>query len=247
MKKLTLSLVAIAAMSRFASAGGDIAPVEPVVEVPAPVIDSGFYVGIAYSAVNASSEYEGTDNINDSWTWSGEYEEDYDAAMLQVGYKINQYLAVEARYWESGGDVKWTNEYEAHAQGSGQTIEDSWKNESGTYTDAEFTAWGIYVKPMYPVTEVLDIYALLGYGNNTISYNDVDEFDENGFQWGVGASYELTEHFAIFADYVHMHSDEVSSTDSTGGNRNRNGSAWLDSYSSDDTVYTLNFGLTYKF
>jgi len=236
MNKFTLSVVAIMAMSTLASAGGDIAPVEPVAEVIAPVVDSGFYVGIAYSAVNVSSDYEGIQNINDSWT--GEYEEDYDAIMLQAGYKINKYFAVEGRYWESAGDAEWSNE----GSGTYNSGPGTWK-ESGTYSDAEFTAWGIYVKPMYPVTEAVDIYALLGYGNNTLSYDGVDEFDENGFQWGLGASYDFTDNLSLFVDYVQMHTDETSSTNSTGG---RNGSAWTGDITSDDTIYTLNFGVTYK-
>ncbi|MEN8250511.1 MAG: porin family protein [Bacteroidota bacterium] len=238
MKKFTYSVAALVAMSTISNAGGDIVAVEPVAEIIAPVVDSGFYVGIAYSAVNFSSDYDG-ENINDSWT--GEYTEDYDSIMLQVGYKINKYFAVEGRYWDSYGDAEWVNEGNgANHSGEGSF---TWK-ESGTYSDAEFTAWGLYVKPMYPVTEAFDVYALLGYGNNTLSYDGVDELDENGFQWGIGASYDLTDNFALFADYVRMHADETSSTDSTGG---RNGSAWTGDIINDDTIYTLNFGVTYKF
>ena len=237
MKKFTLSLAALAVISTFASAGGDIAPVEPVVEVPVPVDVSGFYIGVAYSAVNVSSDYEGQ-NINDSW--EGTYEEDYDAVMLQLGYTINKYFAVEGRYWKSNGDVEWSNEGNGNYSGAGFN---TWK-ASGSYDDAEFEAWGLYAKPMYPITEALDVYALLGYGNNTLSYDGIDALDENGFQWGLGASYDFTDHFSLFADYVHMHTDETTSTSSTGG---RNGSAWTGDITSDDTIYTINVGLTYKF
>jgi len=49
MKKFNLLLVAVLAMSTFAVAGGDIAPVEePVVVVPEVVEDtSAFYIGAA--------------------------------------------------------------------------------------------------------------------------------------------------------------------------------------------------------
>lgn len=241
MNKFTLSVAAVMAMSTFASAGGDIAPVEPVAEIIAPVVDSGFYVGIAYSAANFTSDYVGQVNVNDSW--EGTYEEDYDAIMLQAGYKINKYFAVEGRYWESTGDASWSetaNDGQHTGNGAG-----SWKAE-GTDSDAEFTAWGLYVKPMYPVTEDFDVYALLGYGNNTLSYDGVDDLDENGFQWGLGASYDLTDDFSLFADYVQMHSDEITATTNNSG-AGRNGSAWTGTIDSDDTIYTLNFGLTYKF
>lgn len=241
MNKFTLSVVAIMAMSTLASAGGDIAPVEPVAEVIAPVVDRGFYVGIAYSAVNSSSDYTGSGIVNINDSWEGTYEEDYDAIMLQAGYKINKYFAVEGRYWESGGDAEWSNEGNGNYTGSGFN---TWK-ASGTISDAEFTAWGLYIKPMYPVTEAVDVYALLGYGNNTLSYDGVDDLDENGFQWGLGASYDFTDNVSLFADYVHMHAEETSSTTSTTGGRN--GNAWAGYIDSDDTIYTLNFGVTYKF
>ena len=58
MKKFNLSLVTVLAMSTFAIAGGDIAPVEePVVVVP-EVIESistgGFYLGAAYGLLSLS-------------------------------------------------------------------------------------------------------------------------------------------------------------------------------------------------
>lgn len=53
MKKFSLSLAAVLAMSTFAMAGGDIAPVEPVVEPVVEVVDawSGPYAGIQAGGV----------------------------------------------------------------------------------------------------------------------------------------------------------------------------------------------------
>ncbi len=55
MKKITSSIVAALAVSTFAVAGGDIAPVEPVVETPMveEVSTGGFYAGIAYSLMGS--------------------------------------------------------------------------------------------------------------------------------------------------------------------------------------------------
>ena len=234
MSKFTLSMAAVVAMSTFAIAGGDIAPVEPVAEVvaPAPVVDRGFYVGIAYSLAYFSGEYV-DEHSNDSW--EGDYTEDHDAGMLQVGYKINKYFAVEGRYWTSFGDADWTEEVR-----DGST--NSWKNE-GTDPNAEGTAWGLYVKPMYPVTEALDVYALLGYGNVTISDSTGDWFDEDDFQWGLGASYDLTDNFSLFADYIRMSSGEgMHEFTDQGGS----GEPW-ETGVGDTETYTVNFGLTYKF
>ena len=62
MKKLTLSLTAILAMSTFAVAGGDIAPMEPVVNTPVVVEEvstgGGLYIGIAYGYEKLTTERE---------------------------------------------------------------------------------------------------------------------------------------------------------------------------------------------
>jgi opacity protein-like surface antigen len=217
MKKFTISVVTALAMSAFAMAGGDIEPVvEPVAEVVAPVADeSGFYVGIAYGAADVSEEYDDGD-------WMGEYTEEYDTIMLQAGYKINKNLAVEGRYWNSFGDGDWKYEYDS-------------KTDSGSPSDMDFTAWGIYVKPMYPVTEEFDVYVLLGYGNVTLSGSGGDWFDEDGFHWGLGASYEFTDNLSVFVDYVNLYDDDASGQN-------------LDSIGTlEYTIYTVNVGVTYKF
>ncbi len=57
MKKFNLSLVAVLAMSTFAIAGGDIAPVEPVIETPMveESTPGNFYLGLAYGMANIES------------------------------------------------------------------------------------------------------------------------------------------------------------------------------------------------
>jgi len=200
MKKLTLSIAAIAAMSTFAMAGGDIAPVEPVVETPvvAPATDAGFYVGAAYGLM-------GIDYSDPTYS----FDTSHDAFMFQAGYKINPYVAVEGRYWTGSSDDYTTG---------------------GTNYSTEVDAWGIYVKPMYPVTEEFDIYALLGYGDTDPS-NTKDAswptYDTDGFQWGLGASYDVTSNIAVFVDYTELYNDTQNNEDMT-----------IDSW---------NFGVTYKF
>ncbi len=97
MKKFNLSLVAVLAMSAFAVAGGDIAPVEPVVETPVVVEDnSAFYLGLAYGLVNydlSTPKYD------------VDVDEDIDTFMFQAGYEFNQYVAVEGRYWAGFNDI----------------------------------------------------------------------------------------------------------------------------------------------
>ena len=248
MKNFNLSLVAILAMGTFAVAGGDIAPVEePMVEVVAPVVDnSGFYIGGAYSMASAESDYAWNDftpSIYDAQLDGvGSGEADYNALMLQVGYQFNKYIALEGRYWRSMGDgeYSYSEKYDYYAGDGWYPDTDS---DSGDDAGDELTAWGIYVKPMYPVTEAFTVYGLLGYGNVTLSNDGGDFLDESGFQWGAGASYAFTDNLSFFVDYVELYNDEYE-YEYEYVDEGRNGRyEWWD----DTKIYTVNMGLTYKF
>jgi len=247
MKNFTLSVATVLALSTFAVAGGDIAPVEPMVEEVAPAQDdSGFYIGGAYSLVNTSIDYHDSYGYlldGNQYEQSGTDERDDNGYMLLAGYKFNQYVAIEGRYWGSMDTRSWSGSETVNGQPDG-----SWD-----YSDGDFEAWGIYVKPMYPVTETFDVYALLGYGNTSINdkfYNiegvgSADLLDEDGFQWGIGASYAFTENLSLFADYVALCNDVDQHAD---WNALYNDN-WYD-YDTTDievSVYTVNFGLMYKF
>ena len=217
MKKFNLSLVAVLAMSTFAMAGGDIAPVEePVVVVPEVVEDtSAFYIGAAYSVLGAEVDWD--DAVDPSYDGTGEI--DYDAFMLQVGYKYNKYIAIEGRYWGAVGDGDLT-----------YTDIDGTITEDDIVGDIDATAWGIYVKPMYPVTEAFDIYALLGYANVDTEFGE-DSWDDGAFSWGLGAAYSFTDSLSVFVDYVELYNDDITYVDGV--------EEW--------TVDTWNFGVTYTF
>ncbi len=226
MKKFNLSLVAVLAMSTFAVAGGDIAPVEPVVETP--VIEEAstgaFYIGMGYSAM-----YSDVTNIrfNDGYdALKHDVEHDTGAIMLDAGYKFNDYFAVEARYWIGFSDdsVSFNNDdYTFH----------------GDVLDSDSDAWGVYAKPMYPVTDAFDIYGLLGYGSASLNDGAFNK-DVEGISWGVGAAYSFTESFSVFLDYVAFTEDTLTNN------------SFAHVIGIEDTTYdhsfdTINFGLNYQF
>ena len=175
MKKFNLSVAAVLAMSTFAIAGRDIAPVEPVVIESA----GGLYLGAAYSIFNSDANF-----IHHSGYNFNVDADDYSAIMLQAGYKFNDYVALEGRYW-----IGLTN--------------GNWSAFGDTF-DSEVSAWGIYVNPMYPITDSLDIYGLLGYADVDADHAGTILPDANfdGFSWGIGAAYSFTENVAIFVDYT---------------------------------------------
>jgi opacity protein-like surface antigen len=219
MKKLTLSLAAIFAMGTFAVAGGDIAPVEPVVEEPVIESTGQFYLGIGYGYFDQTM-----DNIANT---ALDIEAETDNVMLQAGYQFNEYIAVEARWWIGVGDATWTasNNYRGFTG-----------DQSGDYS-----SWGIYVKPMYPVTDSFNVYALLGYASTSLESDSNDDFywDTDEFSWGLGAEFGVTDNVFIFADYVNL--GYPGSFDWT-----TNGSTVPD-VDVDGDLYTFNIGVTYKF
>ncbi len=200
MKKIVLSAVATIALGSFAVAGGDIAPVVPVVE---PMEVGDFYVGLSYSCLD-SKQTDG-DRVNVS------INEDFEAAMFQAGYSFNEYVAVEGRYWYG--------------------LEESAIVNGALSSDTGIDIWGIYVKPMYPVMESVNIYALLGYASTSYSVNNVASLDDvDGFSWGFGLEYTFDNNIKLFADYASIYQDDAS------------GFAL-----NDDSINTYNFGIGYRF
>ncbi len=228
MKNIVLSAVAVLAMSSFAVAGGDIAPVEePIVVVEEPVVtDSGFYLGLAYSYMNATSEI----NDGDVFHWNDGYEladADINTGMFQAGYKFNSYVAVEGRYWFGGSETI------THLPDSAGIERD---------VDLDVDSWGIYVKPMYPVSDAFDIYALLGYADNGYELSAITvkgdvsinpDADMDGFSWGIGAAYSFNDNVSIFVDYTVLYDDETDLI--------------LHEAVVEDVLDTINFGVTYQF
>jgi len=225
MKNFKLSVVTVLAMSAFAVAGGDIEPVVEPMVVEEVASDSGFYIGGAYSLSNQETNWQ--NSVDGSFVGSEKFERDSSAYMLQAGYKFNQYIAIEGRYWDSMETDTWSSNQQ-------------WGNYSNS--DGDWSAWGIYAKPMYPVTEAVDVYALLGYGNVSIEdkwSNNTSLLDENGFQWGIGASFDITDNLSLFADYVVLCSDEGETFVSADGG--------FDSETVETSMSTVNIGLSYKF
>ena len=212
MKNIRLGAIVFCAMGTFAMGGGDIAPVEPVVEVQEVAnSDAGFYVGAAFTAVH--EEVEITNGINE--------DVDYKGFMLQAGYKFNPYIAVEARYWDVGDE-----KVVMHHPTAG-----------GIEQDATFDGWGVYLKPMYPVAEALDVYALLGWGHQNVKHG-INDPSDSSFSWGGGAAYSLTENISVFADYVRIYDDTAL----------KGGTTPLgEVIDADLEVSSWNVGVTYKF
>ena len=220
MKKLTLSIASIVAMSSLAFAGGDIEPIiEPVLTTPVVTMPSvptyssaGFYVGLAYAYAmeNERAGFAPADitPLDDAaWELSG---------MMMAGYQVNDYFSVEGRFTANLDDVKYSD----------RDVE-----------DYDLTNAALYAKVMYPVAPLANVYALLGYGETTIEdKNKGDESKSDGLQWGVGAAYKINENVSLFADYTKLATEDEYEVDSA-------------EYSGlpDLDVGSVNLGVAYKF
>ena len=218
MKNIVLSAVAVLAMSSFAVAGGDITPVEEPIVVPEPVMesDAGFYLGLGYGWQEALLE--------DTFAVTDDIDKNFGSIMIDAGYKFNKYVAVEARYWfglSSSNDLGWYHQINS---------------------DITIDSWGLYVKPMYPVTDAFDIYALLGYGSTSVDVDAgdyrYDIGDADGFSWGIGMEYAATSNIGLFIDYTYLVNTEPVSVTIDDINY---------PLGVDESVANINFGVNYHF
>lgn len=99
------------------------------------------------------------------------YEDVTYGALLRAGYDFNQYFGIEGRilgtFW--GADAL-----------GGQKLRH----------------YGLYAKPMYPLSEDFNIYGLLGYGwtkTKTGGNGNLTEVDDSGFSAGLGLEYDLSD------------------------------------------------------
>ena len=225
MKKVNISLIAILTMSSFIYAGGDIeppvfeeevinVPVEPVVPAVIPIVPpQEIDVNGLYVALGLTAA-----RFDPSCTCTdgSTAAVDKTAGLIgRVGYDFNQYVGVEAR-----------------------GIRTNWKSDGGKIKHV-----GAFLKPMYPASNEVNVYALAGYAKTT-TQGSLRRVDAETFAWGMGLEYDLSADvpkegkydrefdgygdqeggFGLFADYERL--------------VQKSGSPDLD---------TINFGVTYDF
>ena len=241
--KLKSSIIAIIALSSMSFAGGDIggvtsfenndmiaAEVEaveaipttiptaipiatpaPIIATPTPMIKKevvkeiptrvektsskfGPYIGLAISEMAVRSD----DRVN---LFGDEEHQDRQLGITAViGYNFMKYLGAELR-----AALSVANE------------------NDGQDNLAEY---GIYLKPQYPVLDNLNVYGLLGY--STINMSDPAtstnpndnpfDGDNQGFSFGAGVDYGVTENISVFTDVVNYLRDFGGSNSTWGAN-----------------------------
>ena len=75
--------------------------------------------------------------------------------------------------------------------------------------------YGLYLTGLLPITDQFNITSKLGYTNTTIEAKLVDssgtlkeDDDDGSVSWGIGASFDVTQEFAVTADYTMLNDQD---------------------------------------
>ena len=216
MKRLATILTIAIFSSSVAFGGGPFIPApkpEPDTEPVAPAIAEvpetpkeqeikpyfGGAIGGSTATVHSEAKVCGGcqyDKLNQTTTkapdtllqWGGSG--DSTTVMGLAGVEINDFLAVEGRF------TKAVSDYE---------IKD--------HRPISFYNAALYIKPQYKF-EMASIYGLLGYGYSHFDFMGKSTSD-TGFQYGAGASYDLTDEVTAFADYTKLYGGGKKISDAT--------------------------------
>jgi OOP family OmpA-OmpF porin len=141
--------------------------------------------------------------------------------IIRAGYDYNQYVGIEVRALQSSIDTDWAD---------------------------KTTHYGIFLKPMLPVGEQMNIYGLLGYGHTKVETNCdflKDEFTHDGFSYGIGLEYDLSEdkEEGIYDRPFDGHGDQEKGWGLWVDYQNLMHNAGPDNYKTN----IISFGITYDF
>jgi len=152
-------------------------------EVVVPVVLDEENTGGLYASLGIV--YSRVYATNSAWLRRVDTQDQVLAVSGSLGYEFNKYLAAEGRITKSF----YQQDY------------------------ADLTAYSLFLKPQYPISEKMDIYALLGYGlvqvkgttRGTVAATPgASILNQSGFQWGLGLSYVLNDKLDIFMDYTRL-------------------------------------------
>ncbi len=190
---------------------------------PAPVVAAPVVAPVVAAAPKPRNWYVGADLMGANFSTDSGDCSGLAALEGKIGYNFNRYFGIEGRAGtglntkthDAGGDVKMKENY------------------------------GIYLKPMLPVGQKSNLYALLGYakgkvestaGTNALGLTGTT--DESSPSFGLGFEYGLNDRWSVVADAVRiLHSVDGDFVDGS-GNR---------VHESDIHLDTFGLGVNYKF
>jgi len=166
-----------------------------VTEEPSPSLGlDGLYVGLAATAMAARSDRQ-------VYLLKERTHQDRQLGLTAIiGYNFMNYLGAELR--------------------AALAITEEEKGQD------KLKEYGIYLKPQYPVLDNLNVYGLLGYSSvnmsdpatNTNAKDNPFRGRNQGFSFGGGIDYGVTENISVFTDYVNYLRDFDGSNSTWGAN-----------------------------
>jgi opacity protein-like surface antigen len=191
MKKIVLSAWAVAALSSVGFAGGDMAPVEPVVSTPMMEEEkTPWYAGLAVA-------YNQTYSTDHGYFDDSVPTQDETGKLVgQLGYNFHENIGVEGRIGTSffSEDYASVSTYSIFLKPQYPISED-------------FTIYGLLG---------FGIVQVDGTDGDEPAHPSVvgqEILGDTAFQWGIGVSYSINEAFSVFVDYTRLASDaDISST-----------------------------------
>ncbi|HEO98467.1 MAG: porin family protein [Campylobacterales bacterium] len=180
MKKMVLMTSVASLMALQLQAGGDIAPVEPAVEIPEvhEHAESDFYVIVKGLRIAGDSVHHGEAVLDgDSGYGFG----------IDLGYRLGHGFAVEYDFSYAKNTVS-----EIH---DGHVVEEA---------DGKYYTHSLDLVYTYELTETLGLFAKAGYEYEIeeIEAYHIDA-DDNGFIYGVGVEVAMGHDYKFVAEYEH--------------------------------------------
>ena len=156
------------------NAGGYIEPVSPIIPPKQSISVSSNFY--IGGALSLVSAREA--NVDADFFSDKEGQDRLGNLVFLGGYNYNKYLALEGRITTTIAKKDFT----------------------------KLTSYSLFVKPQYHINDNFTVYALLGVGHIKLDKNNGSNVDvsKTSFQWGIGANYNITDKWAIFADYTSL-------------------------------------------
>jgi len=201
MKKIIISTFAVTLLISSANAGKNVVPA-PVEPIPVPVaaVPLGLTLGLGLSYSHGECQCNSSVKCSDGTSCARLHKNTVYGMNLKADYMYNSYIGAEAKYIYA------------------------------PYKGFDMKHYGLYLKPTYPISDNLDIYALLGYGKTECQISN-DTY--KGFGWGVGAEYTLNKKVSGKKDGVGMYVEYLRPLKKTGNKK--------------ITVDMVNAGISYSF
>ena len=175
MKKFVLMTSVASLMAIQLHAGGDIAPVEPAVEIPEihENAESDFYVVVKGLRISGDKvDHEGVTLDGDSGYGFG----------IDLGYRLGNGFAIEYDF--------------AYAK---NTV-----TEGEEEADAKYYSHALDLVYTYELTETVGLFAKAGYEYEIEKIKDYDiDADDDGFNFGIGTEVAMGENYKFVVEYEH--------------------------------------------